>query len=413
MISPLKTPVLSIPSEPFEKARTSALSRNFPRREGGAHFRPWERLSLELSCSKGNSQAHESCAWLFPFFVRLGVFPSFAGFSLKIPNIFSFRRRTDRRCHKRIRTSIPWECGLARRLYFPDFMRRGVNILPPLFKAGGKRLSAALAILTLAWTPPYAAPPAEAQPAVLPEEYAIRRTPPATSSLSPDKPGTSSGHTIPGYIQPSIAPSYLSRGRMPPPLARAVSVFPSAYDLRDQQDISPSVRNPAAWGTCWAFAAAGSAEPSLYPEHTTVFPPRRPAYFAYHGAANPHTPGDGTAGDPSRRWVFHRDGTSRYWHPWYACGGNPFLATATLARIGIPTVEAVPYPETYRYSGTETGSLGTPAPKEAYMEQYGDVSEAFPFTSPYRLVESNSLPARAAVGNLHGSAEQPLLGGLA
>lgn len=215
-----------------------------------------------------------------------------------------------------------------------------------------------------------------------------------------------------GYVPPLVDTTALAQGRFPQTLARAGDVLPSAYDLRDRQEISPLVRNQSVWGTCWAFAAAGAAESSLYPGVQTVFSPRSLAYFAYNGAANPARPEDGTAGDTFRAWAREASETEDWWHPWYEFGGNTFMAAATFSRIGVQTETNVPYPESNRYFGSERDALGTPALKEEYRASYGDVSAYFHFNAPYRLVETNYLPTRDTEGRLNGSAiKQALLTG--
>ena len=284
--------------------------------------------------------------------------------------------------------------------------------MPSLLKAGSKILSVVLAISTIALISVTDSSYAGNHSADGSTEFAPSRVATSKNLSSPDDLESRLESVSPGYVQPPIDPSYLLQGGSSPLLTRATASFPSCYDLREQQEICEAVRNQAAWGTCWAFAAVGSAESSLYPEDTTVFSPRHLAYFAYNGAANPHTPEDGTAGDTFHPWSYPSNDSRFYWYPWYEFGGNTFLATATLARIGVQTEEVVPYPDSYQYFGTEIDSFGTPALKDAYTALYGNVSEAFHFTAPYRLVESNYLPTRDSFGNLNGNAiKQALLEG--
>ena len=225
--------------------------------------------------------------------------------------------------------------------------------------------------------------------------------------------GAETGTT--GYVRPFIDPSYLSQGYFPKSLARAASRYPETYDMREDNAVSSAIRDQTKWGTCWAFAAVGSAESSLYPEDDTVFSPRHLAYFNYNGKANPDAPEDGTAGDTFHPWVKGPSDVAGWWHPWYEYGGNTFMANATLSRIGIQLEDTVPYPENNSYFGTKYDKnpiSPTPALKDQYLKSYGDVEEKHHYTAPYCLVESNYLPTMDQNGDLNGDAiKQALMNG--
>lgn len=212
--------------------------------------------------------------------------------------------------------------------------------------------------------------------------------------------GAETGTT--GYVRPFIDPSYLSQGYFPKSLARAASRYPETYDMREDNAVSGAIRNQTRWGSCWAFAAVGSAESSLYPEDQTVFSPRHLAYFTYNGGANPDAPEDGTAGDTYRPWETESNPST-----WYDYGGNTFMSAATLARIGIQKESTVPYPEISTYFVNGTSAL-----KKEYETKYGAVKNSYQFNGPYRLVETRYLPTKDQNGDLNGDAiKQALMKG--
>lgn len=207
-----------------------------------------------------------------------------------------------------------------------------------------------------------------------------------------------------GYVQPFMNPSYLQQAYVPQTLARAARSFPSAYDMRNKGEIRDETRNQTRWGTCWAFAAAGSAESELFPENDVVFSPRHLAYFTYNGLANPDAPEDGTAGDTFQPWGNSSDKTKNMAYPWYEFGGNTFMANATLSRIGFQLEENVPYPESYNDFNYVNGQ---------YIlkndEKYGEVGEEYHYVAPYYLVESNYLPTKDQDGKWNGAAIKQVL----
>lgn len=229
-----------------------------------------------------------------------------------------------------------------------------------------------------------------------------------SSVQSGDKPMDRSGSL--GYVRPYIDPSYLQEGTFSGTLAQAENGFPSAFSVLDHGTVTGAVRNQTNWGTCWAFAAVGAAESSLYPNDQTALSPRHLAYFTYHGTANPALPEDGTDGDTFHPYAFNARETANWWHPWYEYGGNSFMANATLSRIGFQTDAAVPYPERYDFfNSSNLDSYGTPALKDEYLEEYGDVAEGYHFAAPYRLADSNYLPTKDLNGNWNGDAVKKAL----
>ncbi|WP_195984469.1 lectin like domain-containing protein [Clostridium sp. D33t1_170424_F3] len=210
------------------------------------------------------------------------------------------------------------------------------------------------------------------------------------------------GHS--GYVQPFMNPSYLQQAYVPKTLARAAKSFPSSYDLRNKDEVTDEIRNQTRWGTCWAFAATGSAESELFPEDDVVFSPRHLAYFTYNGLANPDTPEDGTAGDTFQPWGNSANETKDMLYPWYEFGGNTFMANATLSRIGFQLEKAVPYPESYSNFNYVNGQYIL---KD--VEKYGEVGEEYHYTTPYYLVESNYLPTKDQNGKWNGAAIKQVL----
>lgn len=210
------------------------------------------------------------------------------------------------------------------------------------------------------------------------------------------------GHS--GYVQPFMNPAYLQQAYVPKTLARAAKSFPSSFDMRNKGEVTDEIRNQTRWGTCWAFAATGSAESELFPEDDVVFSPRHLAYFTYNGLANPDAPEDGTAGDTFHPWGNSSSETKDMVYPWYEFGGNTFMANATLSRIGFQLDEAVPYPESYSDFNYVNGQ---------YIlkddEKYGEVGEEYHDTAPYYLVESNYLPTKDQDGKWNGTAIKQVL----
>lgn len=280
-------------------------------------------------------------------------------------------------------------------------------------KRGGKALSLMVALSLLACTFGSAAASASGPPVkeALAANLAMSEPNPAameSSIQAGDKPADRIASL--GYVPPYIDPSYLQEGTFSESLAQVENGFPSAFSVLDHGTVTGAVRNQTNWGTCWAFAAVGAAESSLYPNDQTMLSPRHLAYFTYHGTANPALPEDGTAGDTFHPYAFNARETAGWWHPWYEYGGNSFMANATLSRIGFQTDAAVPYPEQYDFFDPSTlDAYGTPALKDAYLAEYGDVAEGYHFTAPYRLVDSNYLPTKDRNGNWNGDAVKKAL----
>ncbi|WP_195985555.1 lectin like domain-containing protein [Clostridium sp. D33t1_170424_F3] len=278
---------------------------------------------------------------------------------------------------------------------------------------GGKVLSLLVALSLLVCTFGSAGVSASGQPAkeALAASLAMSEINPAameSSVQTGDKPTDHSGSL--GYVHPYIDPSYLREGTFSETPAQAETGFPGAFSVPDNGMVTGTVRNQTNWGTCWAFAAVGAAESSLYPNDQTTLSPRHLAYFTYHGTANPALPEDRTDGDTFHPYAFNASETAGRWHPWYEYGGNSFMANATLSRIGFQTDAAVPYPERYDFfDSSKLDSYGTPALKDDYLQEYGDVAEGYHFTAPYRLVESNYLPTKDLNGNWNGDAVKKAL----
>lgn len=213
-----------------------------------------------------------------------------------------------------------------------------------------------------------------------------------------------SEHGRSGYVQPFMNPSYLQQAYVPKTLARAAKNFPSSYDMRNKGEITEEIRDQTRWGTCWAFAATGSAESELFPKDDVVFSPRHLAYFTYNGLANPSTPEDGTAGDTFHPWGYEADKAKDMLYPWYEFGGNTFMANATLSRIGFQLDKDVPYPETGSCFNYINGKYVL---KDE--EKYGEVDEEYHYAAPYYLVESNYLPTKDQDGKLNGAAIKQVL----
>ncbi|WP_050699203.1 lectin like domain-containing protein [Anaeromassilibacillus senegalensis] len=278
---------------------------------------------------------------------------------------------------------------------------------------GGKALSLLVTLSLLVCTFGSTGVSASGQPVkeALAANLAMSEINPAameSSVQTGDKPADHGGSL--GYVHPYIDPSYLQEGTFSETLAHAEAGFPGAFSVLDHGTVTGIVRNQTNWGTCWAFAAVGAAESSLYPNDQTMLSPRHLAYFTYHGAANPALPEDGTGGDTFHPYAFNASETASWWHPWYEYGGNSFMANATLSRIGFQTDAAVPYPERYDFfDPSRLDSYGTPALKNEYLEEYGDVAEGNHFTAPYRLVDSNYLPTKDRNGNWNSDAVKKAL----
>lgn len=245
----------------------------------------------------------------------------------------------------------------------------------------------------------------ESSAATLASQFAMSEINPAAQEAAP-APYSADGEEggAKGFIQPFIDPSYFMQGEISQSLSRAAESFPSAYDVRDSGEVTSDIRNQAGWGTCWAFAATGAAESSIYPDDETVLSPRYLAYMAYNGTAHPDTPEDGTAGDTFRPYTYSPDEMEGKKYPYYTLGGNSFQSNAIFSRIGAQTEEHVPYPD--------ASYFGQNGLKEEYDADYGDVKEENFFNTPYHLVMSNYVPNKDTKGNLNGDAiKQALVDG--
>jgi C1A family cysteine protease len=101
------------------------------------------------------------------------------------------------------------------------------------------------------------------------------------------------------------------------------SDLPSAYDSRDYGYVPP-VRNQGTWNTCWAMAATAAAEVDGLQNallgttaSTTDLSERHLIYFMTHQVADPL---GNSSGDYNKDMSY-----------WLQAGGNPVLATMTLA----------------------------------------------------------------------------------
>jgi C1A family cysteine protease len=101
------------------------------------------------------------------------------------------------------------------------------------------------------------------------------------------------------------------------------SELPSAYDSRDYGYVPP-VRNQGAWNTCWAMAATAAAEVDGLQSallgtaaSTTDLSERHLIYFMTHQVADPL---GNSSGDYNQNMSY-----------WLQAGGNPVLATMTMA----------------------------------------------------------------------------------
>lgn len=125
-----------------------------------------------------------------------------------------------------------------------------------------------------------------------------------------------------GVIPEPLDLSHLNRATYPV-LGKGA---PVSYDLRTQGRVS-AVRNQSPYGTCWSFAALGSAESGLLPGDSLDLSEWHLAYYAYSGDQAFTTSAPAPGEDP----IFDQ-------------GGNATIATAMLAGWVGPVAEsACPY----------------------------------------------------------------------
>ena len=128
-----------------------------------------------------------------------------------------------------------------------------------------------------------------------------------------------------GYIDPGFEfPT--SYGFADEPVSNYAASLPTAYDLRDENRVSP-VRDQGQHGTCWAFASIASIESNLLTQgYTDVdLSERHLVYFTHNhqdiaDLNNPYPGLEGIAGDylyPSKDYL--------------KSGGNEIMAAMTLA----------------------------------------------------------------------------------
>ena len=115
-----------------------------------------------------------------------------------------------------------------------------------------------------------------------------------------------------------------------------LAVYPSRYDLRDYNRVTP-VRDQLGWGTCWAHAALASLESTLTPNETWDF---------------------------SEKNLVNMDGFDLDEDD----GGTILMATAYLAKWGGPVAESDdPYPDWWR-SGWWFGNSNEDLPEQKHIQ---------------------------------------------
>ncbi len=116
----------------------------------------------------------------------------------------------------------------------------------------------------------------------------------------------------PGGHRPAPRDLRYLKGVAAVPQSTVFKAYPASYDLRALGRVTP-VKDQGAFGTCWAFASAGSLESGLLAADPTVWDFSEDHMVWYTGFANADK---------------------------YNSGGNSFMAMAYLARLDGPVLES-------------------------------------------------------------------------